>query len=194
LRHKLAQAWERVEKLGEIGIMLRQRRNELPAWIPQAVKLRPHQRAILQAIADRCGAAPVDESGSLGYAIIGFDSLAAACGMCRRTAISHVKKLVGMGMLWVVEAGGMIWHTGEARANRYGIPGAFDVPIPQQSEGVQILHSPHQPHNLDSYSAKLALPEGVQNDVGGDEEPWAEMSDDDWAYLGASEDLDEVGA
>ncbi len=81
LEHKLADGARVVESSGEFGTRLptektarRPWHNDLPAWIRnlQRPRLRPYQTAILQTIADRCDAKPIDAHGSLGNAIIGF--------------------------------------------------------------------------------------------------------------------------
>ncbi len=99
--------------------------NPLPAWIRnlERPKLRPYQTAILQAIANRCDAKPIDAHGSLGFAFIGYKKLAESTGMGERTAIGHIKTLVSMGLLVKVEIGGGVNpRTGECTSNAYAIP------------------------------------------------------------------------
>lgn len=139
--HKLKDAKDRVEADGEFGSMIRPSReqstvkhhwhNELPIWIRdmKKPKLKPFQRAILQAIADRCDAKPIDVHGSIANGIIGYQGLADVTGMSLRSAFGHVKSLLSMGLLVMTERGRINWKTGEVKANVYAIPGIFGAEI-----------------------------------------------------------------
>jgi hypothetical protein len=168
IHHKIADARKKVDAAGEFGVMLKRNEvsqlanvtpmrakvkpwhNTLPRWIRE-IKLRPFQRVILQALADKCDRKPIDEAGSLGGAIAGFEKLAGECGMTGRTCKRHVKRLCGMGLLVRTSKGGIRFDTGEVMANVYAIPGKLGA-----LDGVTTGHSvPSEPIGLHDDSVTL---------------------------------------
>ncbi len=172
LAHKLADGKKKVEADGTFGVLLRKGRsahwntgvalaeavegkpkvrdcelwhNALPAWIRnlERPKLRLYQMAILQAIANRCSATPIDAHGSLGYAIIGYEKLAKEARMGTRTAIGHVQRLMTMGLLAKVETGGGVNpRTGEVTSNVYAIPGDEGIEVRREYANPAYHHPP----------------------------------------------------
>jgi len=133
---KLSEARKKVEADGQWGELLRKghkgtgkakRRwhNALPEWILEIRGLRPNQRVILQEIANKCDRHPIDAAGSLGTAIVGFETLAELCGIGERTVTRQVKMMLAAGLLVRVRKGGINFVTGEMLANEYQIPGKF---------------------------------------------------------------------
>jgi hypothetical protein len=133
LDRKLSEGFKKVEAKGQFGELLhklsagepKRWHNHLPQWILDIPRLRPVQRVILQAIADRCDRHPIDAAGSLATAIVGFKGLAELCGICERTCIRHVTQLLAMGVLARMSRGGIRFDTGECVPNTYAIPGQF---------------------------------------------------------------------
>ena len=93
--------------------------NHLPPH-PAIPLLKPYQLAVLQVIANQCNRHP-NPDGSLGPAFIGYDDIAFRAHCSRRTAINHVKTLLGLGILKKTHAGGMSFRTGEVWANGYHV-------------------------------------------------------------------------
>lgn len=164
LDRKLSEGQKKVSAAGQCGELLHKGQtsigkakrwhNHLPQWILDIPTLRPYQRVVLQAIADRCDRKSIDTVGSLGNAIIGYRGLAKLCGMAERTAVRHVKRMQAMGMIVRVSKGGIRYDTGEVLANTYAIPGrlgaldgmteSHSVPSPQHwltDDSVTICHT-----------------------------------------------------
>lgn len=138
LRRKLADARKRVEADGEIGCRNRGFKREgakrvrggyhvrLPKWI-RAIKFKPYQNAVLQAVADQCDKEPFDEHGSLGVARVGYEALAHESSVSLRTVQRHVSRFVSVGLIVVTECGSIDFKTGVVTANQYCIPGEEGV-------------------------------------------------------------------
>ena len=99
----------------------RQWHNHLPAWIVQSQPYqasRPCQRAIMQAIANRCD---TDAAGNLTGAF-GGRSLIEAVGCSRATFWRNIAPLIAAGFVVPLSRGGRLGANIQA-PNQYGLPG-----------------------------------------------------------------------